>query len=98
MALIIGIPAKKNLSVQAAKKPRRTGHAQALPVFDIDLSQPGRLRVGHMMTLFNVSHSTFYAHIRAGRIPKRDGSDGSRPFWLTGTVVKALGSGSSTIN
>jgi predicted DNA-binding transcriptional regulator AlpA len=71
-------------------KPRRIGHTRARPVSGIDLSQPGRLRVGHMLTLFGVSHSTLYSHIKAGRIPKADGSDGTRSYWLTATVVQAL--------
>lgn len=68
----------------------RTSHTQARPLTHIDLDKPGRLRVGHMMTLFSVSHSTLYSHIRAGRIPKPDGDDGARPYWRTETVKQAL--------
>jgi len=36
-----------------------TGHAKPLPV-TLDLNQPGRLRVGHLLTLFGISHSSLY--------------------------------------
>ena len=68
----------------------RSGHARPMALTFVDLSKPGRIRVGHMMTLFSVSHSTFYKRIEKGLIPEPDGRDGSRPFWLTETVAKAL--------
>ena len=78
---------------QPEGRPRRVTHTRARPLGGIDLRQPGRLRVGHLLTLFSVSHSTLYSHIRSGKIPKPDGEDGTRPFWLTSTVAKALGAG-----
>lgn len=56
----------------------------------IDLSQPGRLSVGNMLALFNVSAATFYAGLNSGRYPKPDGYDGRRPFWKTATALAAL--------
>lgn len=64
-------------------------HTKPRPIDLVDLSKPGRLRVGHMLTLFSVSHSTLYARMAAGTIPKADGKDG-RPYWLTSTVKPLL--------
>jgi hypothetical protein len=74
----------------ALPHPAKSGHSKALPITGIDLKQPGRLRAGHLMTLFSVSHSTLYNRIRAGIIPKPDGADGTRPYWKTETVRQAL--------
>ena len=65
-------------------------HTKAQPLTNIDLDKPGRLRVGHLMTLFSVSHSTLYKHIKHGQIPAPDGHDGNRPFWRTETIRSAL--------
>ena len=56
----------------------------------IDLSQPGRLSLGNMLALFNVSAATFYEGLKSGRYPKPDGYDGRRPFWKTATALAAL--------
>jgi len=69
---------------------KKTGHSKALPTTNIDIQQPGRLRAGHLMTLFSVSHSTLYNRIRVGKIPKPDGNDGNRPYWNTETIRQAL--------
>lgn len=64
---------------------RSSGHTKAkAPI--ISLSQPGRLRVAHVMSLLAVSHSTFYAGVRSGRYPQPDGHDGKLPFWNTATL------------
>ena len=68
-------------------KPKPQGHCKALPFDTADLCKPGRLRVGHLLTLFEVSHSTFYKYQAAGLIPKADGHDLKRPFWFTSTVL-----------
>lgn len=65
------------------------GHTRAqAPV--ISLSEPGRLRVAHVMALFAISHSTLYQGMREGRYPQPDGRDGRFPFWKTETIRKAL--------
>jgi len=65
------------------------GHTKAqAPV--ISLSEPGRLRVAHLMALFAISHSTLYQGIREGRYPQPDGRDGRFPFWKTEPSVKSL--------
>jgi predicted DNA-binding transcriptional regulator AlpA len=76
-----------------ASQPKAS-HSKALPTSTIDLNGPGRLRAGHLMTLFSISHSTLYNRINAGRIPKPDGTDGGesggRPFWNASTIKAAL--------
>lgn len=56
----------------------------------IDLNQPGRLSVGNMLALFNVSAATFYDGMKSGRYPQPDGYDGRKPFWKTATALVAL--------
>lgn len=81
------------VSAAVPSKPSSGGrnHTKARSLENVDLEKPGRLRVGHLMTLFSVSHSTLYKHIKHGQIPTPDGRDGTRPFWLTETVRHALG-------
>jgi hypothetical protein len=69
---------------------RRATHTRARPLTNIDLDKPGRLRVGHLLTLFTVSHSTLYLRIKQGYIPAPDGKDGSRPYWQNATIRAAL--------
>jgi hypothetical protein len=70
-------------------RQRHSGHSKALPV-TLDLSQPGRLRLGHLMTLFSIGHTTVYVRLREGAIPQRDGTDGGRPYWKTKTIKTVL--------
>jgi predicted DNA-binding transcriptional regulator AlpA len=74
----------------AAPPKKQRGHARPLPVVTIDLSQPGRLRVGHLMSLLSISHSTCYARLGEGTIPPPDGKDGRRPYWKTSTILAFL--------
>lgn len=83
MALIF-----KNQNTATPKTQR--GHSKALPV-TVSLDQPGRLRIGHLQTLFAVSHSQIYSLIKSGAIPKPDGKDGGRrPYWKTETIKQVL--------
>lgn len=68
----------------------RPGHTKPRPITDAELNGPGRLRVGHLMTLFSVAHSTLYDRIKRGELPAPDGKDGARPYWLPDTVRKAM--------
>jgi predicted DNA-binding transcriptional regulator AlpA len=94
MALKFIIRGSQPQPVIEAKMPstasRKSGHSKALSTANIDLEQPGRLRTGHLMTLFSVSHSTLYNRIRAGTLPKPDGTDGTRPYWNTQTIRQTL--------
>jgi len=74
-------------SVRRIRRNQR-GHSKHLAV-TIDLNQPGRLRVGHWLTLHAVSHSKLYELRRRGEIPPADGNDG-RPFWNTSTARSVL--------
>jgi predicted DNA-binding transcriptional regulator AlpA len=56
----------------------------------IDLNQPGRLRVAHVMSLLGISHATLYAGLKTGRYPAPDGRDGRIPFWRTERIRNFL--------
>ena len=51
----------------------------------VPLDQPGRLRLGHLMHLFDRSHTWLYTNMRKGLFPPPDGHD-LRPYWLTSTI------------
>jgi hypothetical protein len=68
---------------------RNIGHSKPLPVL-LSLDQPGRLRVGHLQTLYSISHTTLYQRLAIGAIPKPDGYDGARPYWNTATIRRSL--------
>jgi hypothetical protein len=72
-----------------SKNKKKQGHAKPLPL-TLDLNQPGRLRVGHLMNLLSISHATLYARMLTGVLPKPDGKDGKRPYWKTSTIRPLL--------
>jgi predicted DNA-binding transcriptional regulator AlpA len=74
--------------VISTQKKALRGHSKALP--RIDLNQPGRVRVGHMMTFYGISHSSVYAHLKKGLLPPPDGFICRRPYWLTSTIKADL--------
>lgn len=76
-------------NVKGAQK-RRVTHTRSCSVENIDLNKPGRLRVGHLLTLFSISHSSLYARIKLGSFPAADGHDGSRPYWRTSSIRTLL--------
>jgi predicted DNA-binding transcriptional regulator AlpA len=73
----------------AAPPKKQRGHSRPLSV-TLDLTQPGRLRMGHLMSLLSISHATCYARLREGTIPAPDGKDGRRPYWKTSTILAFL--------
>lgn len=75
--------------VKGAKR-RRVTHTRSCSVENVDLNKPGRLRVGHLLTLFSISHSSLYARIKQGSFPGADGYDGSRPYWRTSSIRPLL--------
>lgn len=74
----------------AKKTPSKKVRPQAP---EISLSQPGRLRVANMMSLFGISRTTLYAGMNSGRYPESDGKDGRIPYWNTETVRRWLEKG-----
>ena len=99
MAITFSAPegAKAPASSHPAARARgkRGGHTKARPIDHIsfDPSKPCRLRVGHLMTIYCVSHSGLYNMIKRGEVPPPDGYFGNgkkkTPFWLTTTVSPA---------
>ncbi|MDP3513020.1 MAG: hypothetical protein Q8S20_09745 [Sulfuritalea sp.] len=85
MALtIIRVPAN------ALQKPKkRSGHTKPKAP-TISLDQHGRLRVAHLLSIYGVSHSTYYAGKKKGRYPEFDGYDGNMPYNNTETIRKHL--------
>jgi hypothetical protein len=71
---------------------KRGGGVKARPVL-VDLHQPGRLRVAHLLTLLGLSASEFYRQRKAGKIPPPDGHDGRCPYWNTATARTLLDGG-----
>jgi hypothetical protein len=71
------------------ERKRKSGHAQP-KYYMKPLSEPGRLTVGHLMPIFDLSHSALYERIKAHRIPPPDGYEGKRPFWNTETILAVL--------
>ena len=69
----------------ATQKKKKSGHTRPRPPV-INLDQEGRLRVGNLLAILNVSHSTLSAGVKSGRYPAPDGRDGSFPYWMTSTI------------
>ena len=64
------------------------GHSKPLPVH-FNIRDPGRCRIGHLLTLLQISHSKYYAELKAGKIPPPDGNDG-RPWWRNETISQIV--------
>ncbi|MFM0272381.1 hypothetical protein PQQ59_17465 [Paraburkholderia aspalathi] len=77
------------------KRPPRSGNTKPRPLL-FSLDQPGRLRVGHLLTLLSISSPTLYKRINTGEIPKPDGRMGRSPYWNTQTVREYLAGGKVT--
>ena len=69
------------------RKPSR-GHCKPLPPVDLNTEQ--RLRVGHLVTHYNLSPSAVYDHLRKGLIPPADGEIAGRKYWRTATIKADL--------
>ena len=72
------------MGVSATPRMQR-GHTTPRPP-TLNIDEPGWLRVGNLLHLLQISHSTLYSGIKSGRYPPPDGRDGRRPYWLTSTV------------
>ena len=73
----------------AVPKKKSSGHTKAVPL-QLDLNGPGRVRVGHILFLLSIAHSTFYRRLNSGKFPPRDGWDGIIPYWNTTTIRNFL--------
>lgn len=89
MAVIIVKPeAGAEIKHKTKTNTPKSGHSKPLP--PVDLNAPGRLYVGHLMTLYCIGHSTVYSHIKKKLLPKWDGKAGRRPYWRTETIRQHL--------
>lgn len=70
------------------RKPSR-GHSKALPPVDLD-NPHLRLRIGHLMTFYNLSHSSVHVYLNKGLIPPADGVIRGRRYWHTDTIKNDL--------
>lgn len=73
------------VSTASTSKKQQRGHVLPHPP-QIDLSQPGRLRTAHVLSLCAISHSSLYNRMKAGTFPRPDGIDGNRNYWRTDTI------------
>lgn len=70
---------------EARRTTKQRGHTMPRRP-NISLDEPGWLRVGHLLWLLTISHSTLYTGLKTGRYPPPDRKDGVRPVWHTSTV------------
>ena len=77
--------------VTSSKLKKATGHAKPLAIDKSALLKPGRLKPGHLMTLYGISHSTLYKRRADGLIPPPDLTEYGRPLWFTHTIAAAFG-------
>lgn len=84
------VKAETGTAVETKVKPKpekKAGQAKRLPINGLDFNQPQRLRVGHLLSLFQISAPQFYKMRSAGKIPEPAGYFGTgvrpTPFWLT---------------
>ena len=77
--------AEKEKAVTTAKK--KPGQAKKLPIDGLNFNQPQRLRVGHLLTLLQISAPQLYKMRAAGKLPEPAGHFGTgtrpTPYWLT---------------
>lgn len=80
-----GTTAEQANSVNTAKK--NPGQARKLPIDGLNFNQPQRLRVGHLLTLLQISAPQLYKMRSAGKLPEPAGHFGTgarpTPYWLT---------------
>ncbi len=55
-----------------------------------DLNELGRLRIGHLMAVYDLSHSSIVKHLNKGLIPPADGVIAGRRYWKTATIKADL--------
>ncbi|SDR42473.1 hypothetical protein SAMN05443245_5849 [Paraburkholderia fungorum] len=80
--------AKPSAEIPAGEKSPRRHQPPAV----VDLNQPDiRLYIRDVLYFLRISKPTLYAGIKAGSLPKPDGHDRKRPFWLTQTIKAANG-------
>lgn len=88
--------AEKEKAVTTAKK--KPGQAKKLPIDGLNFNQPQRLRVGHLLTLLQISAPQLYKMRAAGKLPEPAGHFGTgtrpTPYWLTTQMLPYITGGS----
>ena len=81
------VETKAATKVKPKPEKKAPGQAKRLPIDGLNFDQPQRLRVGHLLSLFQISAPQFYKMRIAGKIPEPAGHFGTgvrpTPFWLT---------------
>ena len=54
---------------KAKHKNKKPGQARRLPIHDVCFEKPQRLRVGHLLTIFQISAPQLYNMRASGKIP-----------------------------
>ncbi|MGF6905326.1 hypothetical protein [Paraburkholderia sp. GAS348] len=85
-------PSAKAVADKDKQAKTRNGNTRPLPLPFPDLHQCGRLRTGHLLTVFGVSAPEFYKRQKGGLLPAPDGRD-PRPYWEASTIRKFKESG-----
>ena len=91
--------AAKAEKITAKPEKKAPGQAKRLPIDDVCFDKPQRLRVGHLLTLFQLSAPGFYKLKATGKIPPPAGyfGEGKRPtpYWTT-TQIKPFLTGEAS--
>jgi hypothetical protein len=79
---------------KAKHKNKKPGQARRLPIHDVCFEKPQRLRVGHLLTIFQISAPQLYNMRASGKIPPPAGyfGEGKRPtpYWLSTDIAKFI--------
>lgn len=79
---------------KAKHKNKKPGQARRLPIHDVCFEKPQRLRVGHLLTIFQISASQLYKMLASGELPPPAGhfGEGKRPtpYWLSTDIAKFI--------
>ncbi len=73
---------------------KNPGQARRLPINDVCFDKPQRLRVGHLLSILQISAPQFYKMKASGKIPPPAGHFGEgvrpTPYWLSTDIAKII--------
>jgi predicted DNA-binding transcriptional regulator AlpA len=69
-------------------RPKKVYDSNTKPrsVASLTLNENTRLRVGHLLTLLDISAPTFYRRLKAGKFPQPTGHMKNHPYWSVDAV------------